>query len=486
VARGFRPVDRETGFLLPPDIRDWLPQGHLAWLLIDAVEALDLTALISTYRLGGPGRRAYDPTMMLTLLIYAYCCGQSSSREIERLCEHDAAFMVITGNQHPDHDTIAAFRVRHRETFKGLFVQVLALCREAGLVQVGTISVDGTKMAANASSRANRTAAGIERALDAEHPESSPAASGPSGGCDEQGEFDLGLVVEDRLVAAEATDAAEDTEHGPGRRGDEPPEDMTDPGRRRATFERALGKIRARDAATEAETQARTARYEQATAAREAHRAEHGSYPKGRPPTEPAAPQTGKATRANTTDPDSRPQRTAQGFLQGFNAQAVVSNDQVVLAVEVVDQANDYGQLAPMTRTALDNLTQAGITDPVETVLADAGYFHPGDLDALHAAHRANTGPEPLVPPNRDALRDPDQQHPPRAQSPRAKAMRERLAEPEQRGRYRRRSATVEPVFGQIKSRITDRFRLRGFDNVRAELALIATAHNLRKLHTAR
>jgi transposase len=160
VARGFRAVDRETGFLLPPDVRDWLPAGHLAWCLIDAVKTLDLTALISTYRLGGRGRRAYDPTMMLTLLIYAYCCGQSSSRQIERLCEHDAAFMVITGHQHPDHDTIAAFRARHRELFKGLFTQVLVLCREAGLVQVGTIAVDGSKFAANASSRANRTAAG--------------------------------------------------------------------------------------------------------------------------------------------------------------------------------------------------------------------------------------------------------------------------------------------------------------------------------------
>jgi transposase len=477
-------VDRETGFLLPPDIRDWLPAGHLAWLLIDAVEALDLTALISSYRLGGRGRRAYDPTMMLTLLIYAYCCGQGSSRQIERLCEHDAAFMVITGNQHPDHDTIAAFRVRHREVFKGLFTQVLALCQEAGLGQVGTISVDGTKMAANASSRANRTAAGIERALAGEAPTDAPGQ--PEGQPEGQGEFDLGVLVEQRLGEAEATDAAEDAEHGPGRRGDEPPEDMTDPGRRRARFAQAQDKLRARDAGAAAEQAARQARYEQATAAREAHRAEHGSYPKGRPPTEPAPPEPGKPTRANTTDPDSRPLRTAQGFLQGFNAQAAVSDDQLVLAVEIVDQANDVGQLAPMTRAALDNLAAAGIGDPVETVLADAGYFHPGDLDALHAAHRENAGPEPLVPPNRDALRDPAEQQPPRQQSTRATAMRERLSEPEQRARYRRRSATVEPVFGQIKTCITNRFRLRGFDNVRAELNLIAIAHNLRKLHAAR
>ena len=134
------------------------------------------------------------------------------------------------------------------------------------------------------------------------------------------------------------------------------------------------------------EQQERQARYEQATAAREAHKAEHGAYPKGRPPTEPAAPGQGKPTRANTTDPDSRPQRTAGGFLQGFNAQAVVSDDQVVIAVEVVDAVNDFGQLTPMTRTALGNLDAAGIGDPVETVLADAGYFERSDLAQLHAA----------------------------------------------------------------------------------------------------
>ena len=462
---------------MPPDMRDWLPEGHLAWLVIDAVETLDLTVLTSAYRLGGRGRRAYDPTMMLALLIYAYCCGQSSSRQIERLCEHDAAFMVITGNQRPDHDTIAAFRTRHREAFKGLFTQVLALCREAGLVRVGSISVDGSKIAANASSRANRTAAGIERAL----------AEAPPGQQQEgQGELDLGGLVEERLVTAESADAREDAEHGAGRRGDQPPGDMADPGRRRARFARAREKIRAREEAAAADQRARQARYEQAVAAREAHRAEHGSYPRGRPPAEPRVPERPTPARANTTDPDSRPLRTAQGFLQGFNAQAAVSDDQIVLAVEIVDQANDYGQLASMTHTATGNLAAAGISETIETVLADAGYFERSDLTQLHTAAREGAGPEPLVPPDRDALRDPAEQHPPATQSATARTMRERLADPEARGRYRRRGVTIEPVFGQIKNRISDRFRLRGFDNVRAELTLIATAHNLHKLHAAR
>lgn len=461
MARDFRPVDRDTGFLLPPDVRDWLPEGHLAWTVIDAVETLDLAALISSYRLGGRGRRAYDPTMMLSLLIYAYAVGATSSRQIERSCEHDVAFRVITANQVPDHDTIAAFRVRHREVFKDLFVQVLAVCRAAGLVRVGTIAVDGTKLAANAASRANRTAAGIDKAL-----------------------AELEGAVEARLGQAESIDAAEDAEHGPGRRGDEPPEDLTDRRRRRAALRAAKVEIDAREQAAAAEQVARQQRYEQKLTARQAHKTTHGAYPQGRPPVEPAAPP-GKPLRVNTTDPDSRPQRTSRGFLQGFNAQAVVAEDQLIVAVEVVDQTNDAGQLAPMTHAARANLEQAGIAEPVEVVLADAGYFHAGQLADLHTAHRDHAGPEALVPPDRDALRDPDQQQPPRRPSTTARQMRARLAEPDQRARYRRRQAIVEPVFGQIKNRITTRFRLRGLPAVRSELTLIATAHNLLKLHTA-
>lgn len=467
MARDFRPVDRDTGFLLPPDVRDWLPAEHLAWTVIDAVETLDLTALVSTYRLGGQGRRAYDPTMMLTLLIYAYAVGQTSSRQIERSCEHDVAFKVITANQTPDHDTIAAFRVRHREVFSELFVQVLALCRAAGLARVGTIAVDGTKLAGNASSRANRTAAGIDKSL--------AGLDGLAG---------LAGVVEERVGAAEAADAGEDAEHGPGRRGDEPPEQMRGHQRRRATLLAAKAELEAREQAAADQQATRQARHEQRIRDREAHKAAHGSYPKGRPPLPPTRPAR-KPMRVNTTDPDSRPQRTAQGFLQGFNAQAAVADDQVIVAVEVVEQANDVGQLAPMLATAHTNLTAAGIVTPVQTVLADAGYHHPAQISALSAAHREHRGPEVLVPPDRDALRDPDQQQPPQRESATRQQMRKRLAEPDARARYRRRQAIVEPVFGQIKNRITDRFRLRGLSAVRGELTLIATAHNLLKLHTA-
>lgn len=476
MARDFRPVDRDTGFLLPPDVRDWLPEGHLAWTVIDAVETLDLTALISTYRLGGRGRRAYDPAMMLTLLIYAYAVGLTSSRGIERACGHDVAFRVITANQVPDHDTIAAFRVRHREVFKDLFIELLKVCAAAGLGSVGTISVDGSKIAANASSRRNRTAEGIAKA-QAELGDPQPGDSGP-------GAPDLAGVVEDRLERAESSDAAEDAEHGPGRRGDEPPEEMNHPDARRALLARAAAKVTEQNAAKAAKAAADQHRYEASLAAREAHHRAHGRFPKGRPPT-PPPPAPSKPARANTTDPDSRPLRTAQGFLQGFNAQAVVGDDQLVIAVDVVDQANDAGLLAPMTSAALDNLARAGIDTPVETVLADTGYFTAPDINALNTNHEQGRGPQPLVPPTRDALRDPEAQQPPRQESRVRREMRERLAEPEQRERYRRRGVTVEPVFGQIKSRISDRFRVRGLEPVRAELTLIATAHNLLKLHTA-
>lgn len=470
-------MDRDTGFLLPPDVREWLPADHLAWTVIDAVEALDLTALIAAYPLGGRGRRAYDPTMMLTLLIYAYAVGVRSSRRIEAGCEHDAAFRVITGNQHPDHDTISAFRIRHREHLAGLFTGVLGLCREAGLVRVGVISVDGTKMRANASGAANRTAAGIEKTLadlDAQTPE--PVT--------EQDLF-AGLV-EDVLADAETVDAAEDAEHGPGRRGDEPPEDMADPGRRRARLRAARDRIAEREAAARAAHEADLARYQQRTTAREAFRAEHDRYPKGRPPKEPAPPDPDKPTRVNTTDPDSRVLRTAQGFLQGFNTQAAVSDDQIVIALDIVDDANDCAQLKPMTDAATENLAAAEITDPVATVAADAGYFNKTQLADLDEAHRDRQGPEPLVPPDRDALRDPTEQTPPKRQHPRARAMRDTLADPDARERYRRRGVTVEPVFGQIKNLLGDRFLLRGRGNVRAEFTVMAIAHNLRKLHTSK
>lgn len=291
MARDFRPVDRDTGFLLPPDVRDWLPEGHLAWTVIDAVETLDLTALISSYRLGGRGRRAYDPTMMLTLLIYGYAVGQTSSRQIERSCEHDVAFRVIAANQVPDHDTIAAFRVRHREVFKDLFVQVLALCRAAGLVQVGTIAVDGTKLAANAASRANRTAAGI----------GGPCQSWTGW----TGWSRRGSGRRNRPMPPRTPSTGRDVA---GRA----PEDMKDRRRRRAALQAAKVELAAREQAAAAEQAAREQRYEQRVAARQAHKTAHGAYPKGRPPVEPPSPSD-RPLRVNTTDPDSRTQRSARG-----------------------------------------------------------------------------------------------------------------------------------------------------------------------------
>lgn len=463
-------MDRETGFLLPPDVRDWLAEDHLAWTVIDAVEALDRTALIAAHPLGGRGRRAYDPTMMLTLLIYAYAVGVRSSRQIEARCQTDVAFRVIAANQRPDHDTIAAFRTRHRDAFAALFTQVLGLCAEAGLVAVGVISIDGTKLRADASGAANRSAAGLDTEL-AKMADTAQA------------------VVTD----AEQIDAAEDAEHGAGRRGDEPPAGMRGREQRRARFAEARERLAAQEAAKQTEALEAQARHEQRLAEREAERVARGRSRPGPAPHPPQlAARSGSARdeqrrvpRVNTTDPDSRPMRTAHGFVQGFNAQTVVSDDQIILATDVVTDANDSAQLAPMTTAALANLHTAGIETPVETVLADTGYFNRAQLAALDTAHQQHGGPEPLVPPDRDALRAPDQQTPHPQATTRSRAMRKRLADPAARQLYRRRAITVEPVFGQIKNLLGDRFLLRGLDQVRAEFTLIATAHNLRKLHTA-
>lgn len=450
-------------------MRDWLPEGHLAWTVLDAVDVLDLSALTGSYRLGGRGRRAYDPAMMLALLIYAYAVGESSSRRIEARCEHDVAFRVIAAGDAPDHSSIAGFRARHRDTFADLFVQVLRLCREAGLVKVGTIALDGTKMAANASSQANRSAAGIQAALDA----------GTRAGADGDA-----AVVAEQLRRAEATDAAEDAEFGSDR-GDEPPPGMRDRSGRLSRFAEAATRIAAREAAEAAARDAAQARYEQKVAAREAYRAEHGRNPRGRPPKPPAAPDPGrKPCRANTTDPDSVVMPTRQGFIQGYNTQVVASEDQVILDSAVVTDTNDTAQLAPMTRAALIMLRLLGLEVP-HTVLADAGYWNTTAITDLDTAHDHGLGPEPVVPPDRAALRPEPGEHDPKRQSTRARRMRERLREPERRTHYQRRSAIIEPVFGQIKQRTGDRFRLRGLTAVNAEFKLIAMTHNLLKLHVA-
>ena len=444
MAYNFLPCDREQAFLLPPSLADWLPEGHLAWFVLDAVGQLDLSAFREQYRADGTGAAAYEPGMMTALLLYAYCVGERSSRRIERLCETDVAFRVLAANAGPDHATVARFRRRHGAALEGLFVETLRLCAEAGLVQLGVVAIDGTKVQANAALAANKTHTGLER------------------------------EVRQMLAEAEAQDAEEDRRYGSAR-GDELPEGL----RRREERLRRLRECRERLAR---EAAARAAEQERKIAERAAQEKEAGGKLRGRKPKPPDPSSEGEA-KANVTDPESRVMKTRSGYVQGYNAQAVVTEGQVIVTAEVTQEANDVGQLRPMLEQTAENLAAAGVTAEVRAVVADAGYY-----SAANVAGGAN-GPELFVATTKDwkARKAARELPPPRGRIPRALGVRERMERKllTKRGRalYRKRGRTVEPVFGQVKSaRGGDRFLLRGTVGVACEWKLLCGTHNLLKL----
>jgi transposase len=426
--------DREQGFLLPPDVRSWLPAGHLALFVIDAVEQLDLQAFYGRYRADGWGRPAYDPAVMVALVIYAYARGVRSAREIERRCVEDVAFRVLAGNLCPDHATIARFRALHERALGELFGQVLGLCARAGLVSAGVVAVDSTKMAANASGLANRTFEELAREV---------------------------------LAEAAATDAAEDAVYGE-RRGDELPDDLLDPKTRRARIADLLGEL-----AAEREAEARER--EEMLARRTEHETRTGRRPPGRPPVE--QPKDSRVRkRVNVTDPDSRPVKTPRGFIQGYNAHAVVGEHQIIVAADVTIGTRDQGHLEPLVMVAREQLDRIGARAP-DGVVADAGYWSAGQIRSLRA-----DGMTVLVPPDAHSRTDPL----PFKRGGLYQDMRERLKTDAGRALYRQRMTMIEPVFGQTKSnRRADRFQRRGHSAVRSEWRLITATHNLLKLWRA-
>jgi transposase len=430
----FISCDRDQVMLLPPDLREWLPAGHLAHFVIDTVEELDLAAFYGAYRADGWGRPAHDPAMMVGLVLYAYAKGDRSSRVIERRCVEDIAYRVIAANRGPDHSTIARFVERHQDALGGLFGQVLGLCQRAGLVRAGVLALDSTKIAANASGQANMTFEQIAREIIAE-----------------------GI----------ATDRAEDELFGDAR-GDELPPELADPKTRRE-------RLRAAKAELEAEWQAEREAREEMLARRAEHKQKTGRNPAGRPPTTPVAdsPQG----RMNLTDLDSRPMKTPRGFIQGYNAQAVATEDQIVVCADVITRSADGGQLGPMITTARQELAAAGSPDGPEIVLADAGYWSAPDIRKL-----TGQGMTVLVPPDAHTRTAPN----PSRTGGLYDEMRKRLDDEQGRALYRRRQTAIEPVFGQTKfNRRAERFRRRGLAACRAEWRLITATHNLLKLWTA-
>jgi transposase len=454
MAKGFLPYTLDQRLLLPPDLREWLPDGHLASFVSDVVEALDLSPILKALEKDDDrGRAGYHPTMMVKLLIYAYCVGKPSSRKIERATYEDVAFRVLSGDQHPDHDSIADFRKRHLVSLAGLFVQVLQLCRQAGLVKLGHIAIDGTKIQANAS---KHKAMSYGRMGDAEKK--------------------LQEEVQRLLQEAARVDAQEEAEHGKGTRGDELPREL-------ARRETRLQKIREAKAALEeqAREQARTlaAEVEAKLAERAQKEAETGKKTTGPKPEAPSpdkAKPDAKAQR-NFTDPESRimPDGAHKGaFLQGYNAQiAVDATAQIIVACDVTQQTNDKKQLVPMATRILANVGRLA-----DVTSADAGYFSEAAVDE---ATLAST--QLLVPPNREkhGVVDPTVQLAHNASA--SERMRHAVGTPVGRALYRMRKAIVEPVFGQIKeARAFRRFLLRGVHAVKAEFAFLALTHNLLKL----
>jgi transposase len=450
----FRPYFQDQRLLLPPDMREWLPEGDLALFISDVVDALDLSAIYRAYeRVDGRGQAAYHPAMMVKLLVYGYCTGVPSSRKLEQATYRDVAFRVLAGDQHPDHDSIAAFRQRHIAALADLFGQVLRLCHAAGLVKLGHVALDGTKIKANASKHKAMSYARME-----------------------QTEARLAQEVRRLLDAAQQMDAAEDAEYGRGRRGDELPAEL-------ARRESRLAAIRAAKAALEAEAQAQAARDAAEAQAKVAAQAQREGAAKGRPVTVPVPEQARPAPNAqyNFTDPESRIMKdgATKAFVQAYNAQVVVDGHaQVIVACELTQAAPDVAQLLPLLHQVEANMGQCPAA-----VLADAGYFSAANLTGAEGM-----GIAVYVPPDRGSPGAPDPSAaPPRApKSPVAAAMRAKLATAAGRALYALRKGLVEPVLGQIKEvRGFRRFALRGVGKVWAEWRLICLTHNLLKLYRA-
>jgi transposase len=443
----FRPIDRDTGFLLPPSVDEWLPERHLARFVVEVIGGLDLRSMSGSYR--GSGSASYHPVVLLGILVYGYATGVFSSRKLERATYDSVAFRFIAANEHPDHDTIAAFRRRFLKDIEGLFVQVLLLAREMGVLKLGTVGLDGTKIHANASRHS---------ALSYEH----------AGKIEAQ----LKAEVSELMAKAEAADQADVPD------GMSIPDELA----RREERLRKLAEARAKIAARADERFAREqAEHEAKLAAREAKTKATGKKPGGKPPAPPAAGPL-PTDQINLTDEESRIMPVAGGgFDQCYNAQAAVAaGSLLVVAADVVQAANDKQQLEPML-SRLAALPE-DLGEP-ETLLADNGYFSAANVAACAAA-----GIEPLIAagrqPHHPSLSERFAAAPPAPDNPTpVDAMIHRLRTAEGKKLYALRKQTPEPVFGIIKSVLGFRqFLLRGLANVRGEWSLVTMAWNMKRM----
>ncbi|MCW7073466.1 MAG: IS1182 family transposase [Methanophagales archaeon] len=432
----FRSYNPEQPYLLPPSLDDWLPQDHLARFISETVDQMDLSALITAYRANGQGSAAYHPAMMVKILLYAYCMGIPSSRKIAKALVDDVAFRWLAAGNFPDFRTISEFRKRHLRALQDLFPQILLLCKASGLVKAGIIALDGTKVKANASLSRNKTYEQLSKQ-----------------------EKRLKEKLEALLEQAEKTDQEEDRLYG-SKRGDELPEDLS-------TAEKRLAKIKEAKKYLEARKKA------EAKKSKESHK-KHGR--KSQKPDDTVKPET----KVNMTDSESRIQKTSKGYIQGYNAQAVATEDQIVIACDVVNEANDIHQLKPMLEQAQQNLSEIDVY--AKTVLADAGYCSDDNLEYLESKDEINA----LVSTRKEQeMRKAESGSKNiRHRSDRYKAMDRNLQNPVSRYIYGFRKRIIEPVFGQMKHcQGFPGFLLRGLEKVKNEFTLWCSAHNILKLY---
>ena len=429
----FRPCAPDQSLLFPPSPREWLPEGHLAYFIADTVAVLDLQAFYGPYEGDGRRNQPFEPQMMVTVLLYAYATGTFSSRRIARKLEEDVAYRVLAAGNFPAHRTIAEFRQQHLAAFHALFVQVVRIAREAGVVQLGTLAIDGTKVKANAS---KHKAMSYGRMRDEERR--------------------LREQIAALTTQADAMDAAEDAAHGPDVRGDDLPAELQRREERLATIAAAKARLEARQA-EEDRQKGRTP--------------DDGRKSRG---TKPFARDFGvppDKAQDNFTDPESRIMKTSAGYDQCYNGQIAVDEaSQLIVATGLTNCAADHAALLPL----IDQSSTTLGADPTD-VLADAGYKSEATFQTLETRHITayiSLGREgtPAAPPN------------PAHEA--TQRMAERLTSEGGRARYRRRKAIVEPVFGWIKEVLGfRRFSLRGVAKVRGEWNVICLAVNLKRLH---
>jgi len=436
----FQRYDQDQTLILAPDIREWLPEGHLAYFVSDIVDDLELSSIYARYdeRRGFP---PYEPRMMVKVIVYAYCIGQTSSRQIFKALQENIAFRVLAAGNLPDHRTICRFRAQHMKALRGLFQQVLDMCKNEGLVSAKAVALDGTKVKANASMAKNRTK--------------------------EQLDKELRDYVDKIFAEAERIDKEEDEIYGEENDGFSLPEHLRDPKKRRERIREALRQAKEEEERKRAEEEKKLADRKE----KEADEASKGKEVRGRKPVQKEA----KPARRNTTDPDSRTMKTRNGYVQGYNVQiAVDCSSQVIVACDVVQDGNDKRQLRRML-----SLVREGIGRLPEKLLADAGYFSTKEVDGVDGTElfiatrsRRKTGQEEVLPIIEVGSRPTTKQ-----------AMELLLGTDRGRAAYRLRGQTVEPAIGQLKDGGGMRaFLLRGLERTRTETALASMGNNIKKL----